>query len=123
MYKFTTLYINSVSLIISVIIFFTGNFIYENYENITKKSSLKTGFLVNTEETKDTNENNMKNNLESKTEKNKEDVEIKDWYIEIPKINLKAPIEEGTSSKILESYVGHFSDTSKKDGTIGLARS
>ena len=107
MYKFTTLYINSVSLIISVIIFFTGNFIFENYENFTKKSSLKTGFLVNTEETKNTNE----------------DVEIKDWYIEIPKINLKAPIEEGTSSKTLESYVGHFSDTSKKEGTIGLARS
>ena len=123
MYKFTTLYINSVSLIISVIIFFTGNFIYENYENIAKKSSLKTGFLVNTEETKNTNKNNLENNLESNIENTKDDVKIKDWYIEIPKINLKAPIEEGTSSKTLESYVGHFSDTSKKEGTIGLARS
>lgn len=123
MYKFTTLYINSVSLIISVIIFFTGNFIYENYENITKKSSLKTGFLVNTEETENKKEDNLKQDLENNIENNKEDVEIKDWYIEIPKINLKAPIEEGTSSKILESYVGHFSDTSKKEGTIGLARS
>ena len=123
MHKFTTLYINSVSLIISVIIFFTGNFIYENYENITKKSSLKTGFLVNTEETENKKEDNLKQDLENNIENNKEDVEIKDWYIEIPKINLKAPIEEGTSSKILESYVGHFSDTSKKEGTIGLARS
>ena len=123
MYKFTTLYINSVSLIISVIIFFTGNFIYENYENITKKSSLKTGFLVNTEETENKKEDNLKQDLESNIENTKDDVKIKDWYIEIPKINLKAPIEEGTSSKTLESYVGHFSDTSKKEGTIGLARS
>ena len=30
------------------------------------------------------------------------------WQIEIPKINLVAPIAEGTSANIMNEYVGHF---------------
>lgn len=30
------------------------------------------------------------------------------WKIEIPKINLSADIAEGTSSKVIAKYVGHF---------------
>ena len=41
--------------------------------------------------------------------------------IEIPKINLVAPIAEGTSANIMNEYVGHFEETPKNKGNIGLA--
>ena len=43
------------------------------------------------------------------------------WQIEIPKINLVAPIAEGTSADIMNQYVGHFEETPKNKGNIGLA--
>lgn len=43
------------------------------------------------------------------------------WQIEIPKINLIAPIAEGTSVNIMNKYVGHFEETPKSNGNIGLA--
>lgn len=43
------------------------------------------------------------------------------WYIEIPSIFLKAPINEGVDSETLQAYVGHFQNTSLKEGNIGLA--
>ena len=50
---------------------------------------------------------------------NQEKVEV--WQIEIPKISLVANISEGTTKEILNQYVGHFEETSKKEGNIGLA--
>lgn len=44
-----------------------------------------------------------------------------DWKIEIPAINLTAQIAEGTSKEILNKYVGHFEETAKEEGNIGLA--
>ena len=41
--------------------------------------------------------------------------------IEIPKINLAANIVEGTTEEILNSYVGHFSETVCINGNVGLA--
>lgn len=43
------------------------------------------------------------------------------WKIEIPKINLIAPISEGISLDTMNKYVGHFPTTSKWNGNIGLA--
>ena len=43
------------------------------------------------------------------------------WQLEIPKINLKADICEGTSQDILNQYIGHFEETSKCIGNVGLA--
>ena len=43
------------------------------------------------------------------------------WQIEIPKIALVANISEGTTKEVLNRYVGHFEQTSRKDGNIGLA--
>ena len=45
----------------------------------------------------------------------------KGWEIRIPKIGLKAIIEEGTSKEILDEFVGHFEETNKLYGNIGLA--
>lgn len=43
------------------------------------------------------------------------------WQIEIPKIELIAPIQDGTDVNTLNSYVGHFEETQNIDGNIGLA--
>ncbi len=43
------------------------------------------------------------------------------WKIEIPRINLNANIQEGTSQEVLNLDVGHFTQTSLFDGNIGLA--
>ena len=43
------------------------------------------------------------------------------WQIEIPSINLIAPIYEGTSQDVMLEFVGHFEETSKWKGNVGLA--
>ena len=54
---------------------------------------------------------------ETKEKEIKEDI----WQIEIPKINLIAPISEGTSQEVMLEYVGHFENTAQWEGNIGLA--
>ena len=61
-------------------------------------------------------------NLEEDNTSNLDEVNTLDnWYIQIDKIALKAPIQEGTSQKILEDYVAHFEESSKNLGNICLA--
>ena len=48
-----------------------------------------------------------------------EKIEI--WQIEIPKISLIANISEGTTKEVLNQYVGHFENTAKQQGNVGLA--
>lgn len=43
------------------------------------------------------------------------------WRIIISKINLDAPILEGTSKEVLRKGVGHFETTSKLNGNVCLA--
>lgn len=43
------------------------------------------------------------------------------WSLKIPKLSLEANIEDGTNEDVLENYIGHFTQTSKWDGNIGLA--
>lgn len=71
--------------------------------------------------------NKKANEVEEKT-KDIENEQTKDiekeqtiWQIEIPSINLNANIDEGTTTEILNEFIGHFSNTSTKEGNIGLA--
>ena len=43
------------------------------------------------------------------------------WRIQIPKLNLDAHIEEGTSSDVLLRAVGHFENTNRWNGNVCLA--
>ena len=43
------------------------------------------------------------------------------WQIEIPKIDLIAPIAQDTTQEVMEKYVGHFTKTAFWKGNIGLA--
>lgn len=45
-----------------------------------------------------------------------------EWYLTIPKINLKSiPIKDGISDDILENYIGHFPISSFLEGNVCLA--
>ncbi len=65
------------------------------------------------------NKNNYDNYVSREsnvTQENKED-----WHLEIPSINLNAKIKEGTTKEIMDEYIGHFEETQKLNGNIGLA--
>lgn len=43
------------------------------------------------------------------------------WCLEIPKIGLKGNIANGTSAGVLNQFIGHFDETPKDSGNVGLA--
>lgn len=116
MFKFSTTYINVVSLFISIVIFSFIQLFFSNYKNFSQKSYLKAGFNVENQI-----QNKVSNSLNNQTNSQKSQQETEEWYIEIPIINLKANIKEGTEKETLDDYVGHFEETQKENGNIGLA--
>ncbi len=77
----------------------------------SQKAILKAGFSVNTE------------NQRSIVTTNNEAIAKEDnnWYLEIPKINLKAPIEEGTTKEVMDQFIGHFEESKTWIGNVCLA--
>ena len=116
MFKFSTTYINVVSLFISIVIFSFIQLFFSNYKNFSQKSYLKAGFNVENQI-----QNKVSNSLNNQTNSPESQQETEEWYIEIPIINLKANIKEGTENETLDDYVGHFEETQKENGNIGLA--
>ena len=78
--------------------------------------------MQNTANYAEANETKTDNNTKKTTQRDiiKESQNIK-WRIQIPKINLDVHIMEGTTSNILLKAVGHFEETSKLNGNVGLA--
>lgn len=106
-----------ISFIISILIFIFFNQIFFKNQNKFFENSLEKIIPDNIEiELKTPNSTvaiseQYQNNIDTQ----------KIWQIEIPKINLVAPIAEGTSANIMNEYVGHFAETPKNKGNIGLA--
>lgn len=98
--------INIITLIISVFIFIQTNFLTIMIFNL-KNNSIE--ILSNNEQkiTKD-----KKYASYESTDDN--------WKIIIPKIDISSIIKEGTSGEVINSYVGHFTETPKDNGNIGL---
>lgn len=116
MFRYSTLYVNIVSFFISCIIFFIINIFFSNYSLVTKPGILKVRFEVDNKNIQvDTTE------LGKNTEEDLSEMKTDEWYLEIPCIELKANIQEGTTKEIMDKYIGHFEDTSKDIGNIGLA--
>lgn len=65
--------------------------------------------------------NNMPANIETNDEIKKETSKSNIWQIKIDKISLIANIEEGTTKEVLNKNIGHFEETNKEEGNIGLA--
>lgn len=131
MISYTKRYINIVSFLITILIFILiTNFsiilkqIDFNLPPISYMFKRKTVLveLSSSNIKKDTQEEvtEIKNkSLETELQNNYGQKEI--WKIIIPKISLEAEISEGTSKEVMNKYVGHFEETSIKNGNIGLA--
>lgn len=107
----------TVSLIIAVLVVFiltTVNLAYESLQNgkLTEEISKETEIEETLEVDKDTN-------FETFLNINYANLEL--WQIEIPKIDLIAPIAQDTTQEVMEKYVGHFTKTAFWKGNIGLA--
>ena len=108
---YTNKFINLISLILSIIIFGIIYFCFFNKNTpIEKVSNLIYEININKE-----------NDRENKNNKEQETLDLGNWYIEIPTINLSAPIAEGTDESTLNTKVGHFLDTPIEIGNVGLA--
>ena len=62
---------------------------------------------------------NTNSNLNNIIDSN--NIPVFEWFICIPKIDLKAEIVDGTTQDILNKYVGHFEETPKLNGNVALA--
>lgn len=109
---YTNKYINLISLIITIIIFLILNIFFIKTPNISEKNISNIIPRINL---------NLKKDINNRTKINIPDEELEKWYIEIPKINLKAPIAEGTDAETLNTKIGHFSETDLITGNVGLA--
>ena len=117
--QYIAIYLNFISFLISLIIFTFVNLFFSGYEFFKSQLELKNNFKVEnqiqtkTEEILQNQTNTQENNIVQET--------ANQWYLEIPSINLKAEIKEGTTKEVMDDYIGHFEETSKENGTVGLA--
>lgn len=118
--------INVISFLISISIFFLSEFFifYFSEPGIKFQAEFSQGVVEQQEVQENVNHQNIQEtveNIPNIVEDSLEKQKIGDWYIKIPAINLAANIEEGTSQEVMELYVGHFEETSKFVGNVGLA--
>lgn len=116
---YSTKNINIITLFISIVIFIFLNLLINSF---TVQSFTEDNQQISSEDSISENIIDENESIGAENEGNEEiTTQNLNWYIEIPSIYLKAPIEESTNMEILNEYVGHFEDTSKTTGNIGLA--
>ena len=141
-FQYTKIGIYCISLFITILIFITINIIFfqknefvcldfnsalsskQNPINILQEKDPLLSKEQNTlEEIKNTKENRQEDKntkLIEEIKKQMKETET-DWEIRIPRISLIAQIEESISKEVMNRSVGHFEETRKKEGNIGLA--
>ncbi|NLC88295.1 MAG: class D sortase [Clostridiaceae bacterium] len=112
-----------ISFISSIVILVFINYILKNFnENQKKKENFnliqKTNQIISNT---NVNKDEEKNKECEKEQIVKNQYNKNNWRILIPKINLDAPILEGTNKENLRRGVGHFKQTDKWDGNVCLA--
>lgn len=112
----------TISLVICIIVYFSFGYskinLYMHLENKNFKDTKKEeSVLENNIQIQNAELEENTNMMENIVQASKEKI----WRIEIPKIGLIADIAEGTTEDILNVYVGHFEETQKQNGNIGLA--
>lgn len=120
MFNFNKRNITIFSIIITIIIYISIHIILGSFKFNQKKEENSTLILKTSQ---------LNSILKTSTNENKETLNTislnkyseYDWRIIISKINLNAPILEGTSKEILRRGVGHFETTSDWDGNVCLA--
>ena len=110
--SYTKLSIYTISFIISGIVFIILNYFISNTNNIDSNLEFEIG-----EKQQNIYENII---IEENKEEVIEEKKQYNWTIEIPAVELFAEIAEGTTQNVMDKYVGHFEETSKTEGNIGL---
>ena len=112
--NYTRLTVSLIIIVLVVFILTTVNLAYESLQNgkLTEEISKEPEIEETLEVDKDTD-------FETFININHANLEL--WQIEIPKINLIAPIAQDTTQEVMEKYVGHFTKTAFWKGNIGLA--
>ena len=103
---------------IIILVFLTvavHNYMKTNIETTTEELIEKTEVIIKDIE----NTEQVETNIVTKEELKLNDNLI--GILEIPKLNIKAPVKEGTTQSILKYSVGHFSNSSNWNGNIALA--
>ena len=112
---YTNRFINALSFIITIIIFTAIEscswIINSSMKNMDVEDIVEDSVKIN-----EYSDEEVEKSVEEQVQEN-----IDSWKIEIPKIDLVAGISEGTTSDVLAKSVGHFEDTPKAEGNIGLA--
>lgn len=134
MYSYTSRNVNVLSLIITTILFLilnhgSVNTFLNKFIPDVQKESLTNYELINKTKDKNINtiiqkQNNINNTANTQVKANiskKLRNDNKEWKIKIPKISLEAKIASGTSEEVMNKYVGHFENTEKWKGNVGLA--
>ena len=133
MISYTKRFVNVISLLITILIYFfvtnvSINFCPQSIFNMFKKSVVQVELNSNSVNLNSDNGIEEKIEIQNDYPKNQivtneviEDTKEVNWKILIPAIALEAEISEGTSKEIMDKYVGHFEETSKSVGNVGLA--
>lgn len=117
---YETKYVNTISLICSIIVFTLICLINKQIRSISFSSISNLGNdKIVSVQFNNSIEDNTKENIMNKKETTEK--QTTKWTLEIPRIFLEAEIEEGTSQEILNSKIGHFEETSKTTGNVCLA--
>lgn len=133
MINYTKRYVNIISLIVTTIIFISiNNTILKDLNFDFNPLFIKSYFRRNIilvemkiddikENTKDRKEKYEYVNI-MKKQSNQPDLNTKEeWRLIIPIISLDAQISESTTEETINKYIGHFEETPKLNGNIGLA--
>lgn len=133
MISYTKRFVNIVSLLTTVVIYFFVTNVSVNFSplsifNLFKKSVVQVELNSNSVNFNSNNGIEEKIEIQNNYPENKivtnevvDDTKEVNWKILIPTIALEAEISEGTSKEVMDKYVGHFEETSKSIGNVGLA--
>lgn len=133
MISYTKRFVNVVSLLITIVIYFfvtnvSINFCPQSIFNMFKKSVVQVELNSNSVNLNSDNGIDEKIEIQNDYPKNQivtneviEDTKEVNWKILIPAIALEAEISEGTSKEIMDKFVGHFEETTKTSGNVGIA--
>ncbi len=123
--SYTKLTVSVIAIILTIFILGSVNLAYESLQT---SNNTQENMQVEIQEIEEKESNSIIEevsiNIEEETEKmleTTENLEREMWQLEIPAIDLIAPIAQGTSQEVMYEYVGHFEDTAFWKGNIGLA--
>ncbi len=102
-----------------IVSFFSCCLILNYFDRITQKEYKQ--LIKIASQTIAINENNEQNKRVNIIQETEEKLNNTIGILKIEKINLIAPVQEGTTSEILKYSVGHFVESDEWDGNIALA--